>query len=142
MFLKRKEDFDKLDTLIGHNAVLEGNLMVKEGLRVDGTVKGKIKCQGHLVIGEHGKIEGDIITENIIVDGEVIGNITANEKLEITCRGRVRGDIEASRLVMKEGVAFEGSSRMSSNKLVSVPQPDKKVPSPTKVPEGEKEIKV
>ncbi|MDY6844751.1 MAG: polymer-forming cytoskeletal protein [Thermodesulfobacteriota bacterium] len=125
MFYKTKRESGKVDTLIGCKALFEGNLLVEEGLRIDGTIRGKVECKGHLIIGEYGQVEGDIVAETIVIDGEVNGNIIARDKLEITCKGRVHGDIETSRLVMIEGVTFEGFSRMSSKKVVPVLQTDK-----------------
>ena len=67
-------------------------------------------------MGQGGKVKADIIAENAFVGGQVNGNIKAKNRLEITSTGRVKGDIETSSLVIAEGVIFEGSCHMVSEK--------------------------
>jgi cytoskeletal protein CcmA (bactofilin family) len=43
----------------------------------------------------------------------VTGNIDAREKIELQAGSRLEGDIKPRRLVIDEGVFFEGSCRMS-----------------------------
>ncbi|MFH0811893.1 MAG: polymer-forming cytoskeletal protein, partial [Pseudomonadota bacterium] len=80
--------------------------------RIDGAVQGNIECQGLLVVGNEGKIEGDIVADSAIVGGEVIGNISAKNRLEIISKGKVVGDIITSHLVIADGVIFQGFCRM------------------------------
>jgi len=54
----------------------------------------------------------------------VLGNIEADDKLELQSGSRLEGDIRTKRLVIDEGVFFEGNCSMS---------PDKK-PSSEKLP--------
>ena len=115
-FLKKNNAPDNLDTLIGSKTIFVGVLMSNESISIEGTVKGKVKCRGSLVIGQEGKVKADIVAENVLIVGQVNGKVTAKNKLEITSAGRVKGDIETSRLVIAEGVVFEGSCRMNGGK--------------------------
>ena len=114
--LKKNNSPDNLDTLIGSNTIFEGVLMSNESISIEGTVKGKVECRGSVVVGQEGKVKADIVAENVLVGGRVNCNITAKNKLEITATGRVKGDIETSRLVVSEGVVFDGSCRMNGGK--------------------------
>ena len=114
--LKKNKTPDNLDTLIGSKTIFEGALMSNESICIECTVKGKVECKGSVVVGQGGKVKADIIAENAFIGGQVNGNITTKNKLEITTEGRVKGDIETSRLVVAEGVVFEGSCRMNGVK--------------------------
>jgi len=127
--MKKKPNPDKVDTLVGNKTVFEGKLHAYGGIRIDGTVKGEIECQGVLVVGNAGKIEANITSDSAIVGGEVIGNITAKDRLEIISQGRVVGDIATSHLVIADGVIFEGSCRMLSDGTVK-DSTEKKNPAP------------
>jgi len=119
--LKKRPNPDKVDTLVGNKTVFEGKLNAYGGIRIDGTVKGEIECQGVLVVGNGGKIEANIIADSAIVGGEVVGNITAKDRLEIVSQGRVLGDITTSHLVIADGVTFDGSCRMLTNENARSP---------------------
>ena len=126
--MKKKPNPDKVDTLVGNKTVFEGKLNAYGGIRIDGTVKGEIECQGVLVVGNAGKIEANITSDSAIVGGEVVGNITAKDRLEIIAQGRVVGDIATSHLVIADGVTFDGSCRMLADETGKHPA-DKKGPA-------------
>ena len=113
---KKNKTSSNLDTLIGNKTIFEGVLTSNESISIGGTVKGKVECKGSVVVGKEGKIIADIIAESAFIDGEVNGNITTKNRLEITSAGRVVGNIETSSLVIAEGVIFEGSCHMISEK--------------------------
>ena len=117
--LKKNNPPENLDTLIGSKTIFEGVLMSNESICIEGTVKGKVECKGTVVIGQEAKIKADIVAENVIIGGQVNGNVLTKNKLEITSTGKVKGDIETSRLVIAEGVVFEGSCRMNGEKSKS-----------------------
>ena len=136
--LNKKPNPNKVDTLIGNKTVFEGKLSAYGGIRIDGTVKGIIECQGILVIGKDGKIEADISADSAIIGGEVVGNITAKKRLEITANGKVRGDITTSHLIIDDGVLFEGSSHMLADESNNYPMDKKKEPSSEDSPQKDK----
>ena len=114
--LKKNKTPENLDTLIGTKTIFEGILISNESICIEGTVKGKVECRGSVVVGQGGKVKADIIAENAFIGGQVSGNITTKNRLEITSTGRVKGNIETSSLVISEGVVFEGSCHMTSDK--------------------------
>ncbi len=108
----KPHDSVKVDTLIGNRTAIEGNLVSQIDLRVEGAIKGKVECQGDVVIGKEGKVEANIIANNVTVAGEVVGNITARNKMEIIAGGKVLGDVETSSLIVADGTVFEGFCHM------------------------------
>lgn len=120
---KKNKTPDNLDTLIGSKTIFEGVLISNESICIEGTVKGKVECKGSVVVGQGGKVKADIIAENAFIGGQVNGNIKTKNRLEITSTGRVKGDIETACLVISEGVIFEGSCHMISEKSAASSSP-------------------
>lgn len=104
----------KVNTLIGEGAVFDGNLMIPNTIRIDGTVNGNCACEATLILGETGQIFGNINAYNIIISGSVKGDITAKGKLEFLPTGRLVGNIVANTLVIDEGAYVDGKCTMTS----------------------------
>ncbi|MEI6126789.1 MAG: polymer-forming cytoskeletal protein [Pseudomonadota bacterium] len=103
---------NRLDTLIGSGTIFEGSLTSKESICIEGTVRGKVVCEGSVIVGEKGKVDADIIADTVLLGGEVNGNIVSKSKLEITTSGKLKGDIKTGSLIIAEGVVFEGKCQM------------------------------
>ena len=107
----------KMNSIIGKGCKINGKIDVQDGtLRIDGEFEGTINCPDTLIIGKGGKVKADIKVKNAIIGGTVIGNIDAGEKIELQAGSHLEGDIITSRLVIDEGVFFEGSCKMSPDK--------------------------
>ena len=133
MFNRNKEvnnasEFNKIDTILGESAVLEGVVKTSGTTRVDGRVKGEARSEGLLIIGESGYIEGDVTAEDMLIAGQVKGQIHVKDRLEIAETGKVVGDIYTKKLVISEGASFEGKCVMTEEKVV--------VKTPTPVDKG------
>ena len=87
-------------------------------MRIDGTVEGEIIIAGEAIIGEAGRVIGNITAGSVLISGEVNGNITAENKLEIMPSGKLYGDIKASVLSIAEGALFKGQSKMEAKSTV------------------------
>lgn len=100
MFGSKKSSLpqNSLDSLIGVGTRVEGNIVFKGGLRVDGEVRGSISSEsgrdGTLVVSEKASVEGAISVGHVVVNGVVIGPIVAAESLELLPSARVTGDVE------------------------------------------------
>ena len=112
---KKETDLSRLDTLIGNGTILEGTLTSRESICIEGTVRGKVLCEGSVIIGPKGRVDADIYAETVLVGGEVNGNIVSKSKLEITTDGKLRGDIKTGSLIVAEGVLFEGKCQMMTD---------------------------
>jgi cytoskeletal protein CcmA (bactofilin family) len=100
-----------LETLIGQDSRLKGELISKRVVRVDGTIEGNIQADS-LLIGKTGSVKGDIYVREVDVDGSVEGTIKAVEAVEIRPEGAVEGDIHTIKLIISEGAFFAGHSYM------------------------------
>ncbi|MCI8889006.1 MAG: polymer-forming cytoskeletal protein [Hungatella sp.] len=101
-----------INTIIGNNSKIEGVLSASESTRIDGLLEGKIVSESSVIVGESGKVCGDITAVEILVAGTVYGNLVAKERIEMTSTGRVLGDLITKTLVIDEGASFKGNCTM------------------------------
>ena len=113
MFLsKSQKPQARIDTLVGAETVIEGNVNFNGGVRVDGRIRGNVSetgdKQGTLVLSEHGRIEGAIEVSHAVINGAVVGPIKATAFLELQAKSRVTGDVCYKILEMHMGAVVEG----------------------------------
>jgi cytoskeletal protein CcmA (bactofilin family) len=97
---------------------VSGQLSFQGPARIDGVVDGEIHCQATLTIGEGAEVRAKISGQTVVIRGRVEGNVTAKEKVELLAPARLIGNIKAPRLLIAEGVAFEGDCSMGMAKQV------------------------
>ena len=115
-FLKRKAA-DEIVSLLGKGAELTGEITFTNGLRVNGSVKGKVKSDAILEIGSGGKVDAEVSIRKIIINGEFKGIIHAQDRVVIHKNGKVFGDIFSPCLIIEAGAVFEGRCNMSTGKV-------------------------
>lgn len=113
MFGKRhSKPQSRIDSLIGAETRIEGNLSFSGGLRVDGEVIGNVIAKpgkpSTLVLSEHGRISGEINATHLMVNGKVEGPVCATEYLELQSKARVVGDVQYKTLEIQLGAVVEG----------------------------------
>lgn len=110
----RKES--KIETILGPKTRFEGILHSKGVIRIDGLATGGIAEAEEVIVGETGKVEGDIKAKSVVVAGHVTGNITASNSIEMLPSAQVCGDITAPHLSICKGVIFQGNCTMTREK--------------------------
>lgn len=100
-----------IESTIGPNTHIKGDVQGDGGLRVDGIIEGTIELTGNLVVTESAKIRAEIKANNISISGAVQGNIKAT-RIEILDTGRVWGDLTVKSLLVNEGAYFRGQTIM------------------------------
>ncbi|MEW6718959.1 MAG: polymer-forming cytoskeletal protein [Thermodesulfobacteriota bacterium] len=103
-----------LETIVGDGTLVAGRLTVKGTVRVDGTVEGDIQADW-VVVGEPGKVRGNIAARGILVGGSVEGNLHAAETVELAAKSSTAGEILTPKLTIAEGAVFEGHARMKGD---------------------------
>jgi cytoskeletal protein CcmA (bactofilin family) len=115
MFKKKlKKPFDIIETLIGKNTILEGNVKTDKSIRIDGKIIGNINAEG-VLIGQTAEVIGDIEAKTINIAGTVKGNAKASETIEIATQANIFGDLKTNVLTIAEGAHFYGKSLMNHN---------------------------
>ena len=91
---------------------VSGHLSFQGPARIDGIVEGDIQCHGALTIGESAEVKAKITAQLVVVHGKVEGNVSAKEKIELIAPARLIGNIDTPRLIIAEGVVFDGDCSM------------------------------
>lgn len=108
----KKKKTAKIDSLIGENTEITGDIKFTGGLHVDGMVKGNIIAEAGsnslLSLSDQGKIEGEIHVPYNIIDGTINGNVYSSEHIELEARARITGDVYYNLLEISGGAQVSG----------------------------------
>jgi cytoskeletal protein CcmA (bactofilin family) len=103
----------KIDTLIGHNSEMLGDVRFSGGLHVDGTIKGNVVAEEDassvLTLSESGTIEGEVRVPNVVLNGTVIGDVHARQHIELASNARITGNVYYSLIEMAMGAEVNGN---------------------------------
>ena len=102
-------------SVIGPDLTINGNLVSKGEVQIDGEVQGDIQGT-YVVIGEKARITGSIVAEEIVVRGHVMGSVRG-KRVMLQSSSHVEGDIFHQALAIEQGAFFEGKSRRSDDPM-------------------------
>lgn len=110
----------EITALLGRGTRFEGKLQFEGRVRIDGFLKGEIKSDDTLIVGDGAEIHAEIDVATVIIRGGVVhGNIRAKTALEIHAPGKLIGNIQSPSLFIDRGVEFQGSCRMDDGQKVA-----------------------
>jgi cytoskeletal protein CcmA (bactofilin family) len=121
----------KIETIIGPNAYVRGDIQSDGGVRIDGVFEGSIDITGNLIVGEAAKIVADIKANNVSISGAIKGDVNGN-MVEILETGRVWGDLTINSLLLNEGAYLRGQTTMHGDiepPMIEPPRPRKQQPA-------------
>jgi len=104
-----------INTIIGPNTNMTGDIEAGGFTRVDGSVRGNVKTKGRVVIGERARMKGNVSGTNITIGGVVYGNIVADGHLVILSTALVIGDIITRRIQADDGCFINGKVSVCPN---------------------------
>ncbi len=123
MFGRKQRRHSVVDTLVGPNSQVNGDLNFTGGCHIDGTVKGNVGAaedsHSALSISEKGTVEGGVTVPYVVLNGIVRGDVVANQRVELGPTARVIGNVYYNLIEMAIGAEING-------KLVH--QPEGQVP--------------
>lgn len=123
MFGKKVRRHTVVDTLVGSNSKVSGDVHFHGGCHIDGTVKGNVSADpdtdSALSISDIGHVDGGVTVPYIVLHGIVKGDVFASERVELGPTARVIGNVYYNLIQMAEGAEING-------KLVH--QPEGQVP--------------
>ncbi len=123
---KKPKQSAKIDSLIGQNTEIRGDIIFNGGLHVDGLIKGNVISEegtgSVLTLSERGVVEGEVKVANIVLNGTIIGDVHALEHIELASDARVNGNVYYTLIEMAMGAEVNGNlvhrSDPSENKSV------------------------
>jgi len=104
-----------INTIIGPNTDLTGDIEIGGFTRIDGSIRGNVRAKGRVVIGEKARIKGNVTGTNITAGGVVFGNIIADGNLVILSTAIVIGDIITRRIQADNGCFINGRVAVCPN---------------------------
>lgn len=107
--------------IIGQGTKLTGDLSSNGDIRIDGAIEGQIKVSQRLVIGNTGKVLGNIESEFATVAGHIKGNVVVKQVLELKPSAKIDGDIIAGKVIIEAGAQFNGRCTMNTGSAASAP---------------------
>ena len=131
MFGRKQNSNSVIDTLVGSNSRVNGDLNFSGGCHVDGTVKGNVNADPDsnsvLSISEEGSVEGGVSVPYVVLNGIVRGDVVASKRVQLGATARVIGNVYYDLIEMAIGAEING-------KLVH--QPEGQVPLLEKTSKG------
>ena len=119
MFGRKQRRHTVVDTLVGSNSKVSGDLSFEGGCHIDGIVKGSVNAdpESHsaLSISEDGTVEGGVTVPYVVLHGIVRGDVCASQRVELGPTARVIGNVYYNLIEMAIGAEING-------KLVHQPQ--------------------
>ena len=123
MFGRKKRKHSVIDTLVGSNSKISGDLHFEGGCHIDGVVKGSVasdpESKSALSISEEGGVEGSVAVPFVVLHGIVRGDLYAHKRVELGPTARVIGNVYYNLIELAIGAEING-------KLVH--QPEGQVP--------------
>lgn len=114
-----------IDTLIGANTEIVGNIFFTGGLRVDGKIKGDVTAKGEgnctLVLSEQAVITGDVSAPFMVVNGRIVGNVRASERIALQGKAEIAGDLNYNLIEIAAGAVLNG--QLTRDHGVKLPAP-------------------
>ena len=101
----------QLDTLLGKNTQLKGDITFNGVLLLDGSINGSLlgsQPDEILTISETGMVDGKIEVANIIINGRVKGDIIASGKIEVASKANIEGNVYYHNIEMEAGSKING----------------------------------
>jgi cytoskeletal protein CcmA (bactofilin family) len=102
---------EKVESFLGSNARIKGEMAVEGTLRLDGTIEGALSAD-FVILSEKAIVVGDIAAQKIVIAGNVEGNLRAKELVEIQSKGKVLGGVFTPKLSVIEGGELNGKVEM------------------------------
>lgn len=102
-------EWEAVDSLIGPGCRVEGTIVFRGGLRVDGEVCGDVVGEtGDLLLSPRASVKGALRVRHVAVAGELFGDLHASGRVELLPRARIIGNIHYTSLTMQAGACVAG----------------------------------
>lgn len=92
-----------------------GTVIADKDIRIDGVVDGDLQCTGKVVIGEAGKVKGNITCQNAEVMGTIEGKITVSQTLALRATSNLQGEAVTKTLIVEPNAVFNGTCTMDKS---------------------------
>ena len=110
---KKKGASKQINSLIGKETEIAGDIDFCGGLLVDGNVTGNITAKNDehatITISDNACITGKVQVPNIVINGKIEGNVYASNHVELAKNARVYGNVYYNLFEMEMGAEVNGN---------------------------------
>ncbi len=99
---------------IGAGTTVKGKISTNDDVRIDGKVEGDINTKTKVIVGEHGKVIGEISANSATISGNIDGSVITKESITLMKNSQVTGNVSTKNLVVETGAFVNGNIKMNS----------------------------
>ena len=103
-----KHENKDVHTMIGADAVIQGNITSQGGVAVYGKVFGDVTSEGPVRVARGGEVHGNVQADDSHIGGTVDGNVSVENRAVLGSESQLKGDLVYRTLVIEEGAQFQG----------------------------------
>ena len=108
----------EIQALLGRGTRFEGLLTFEGRVRVDGDLKGEVRSDGLLVLGDGCNVDAIIEVGTLIIRGGTVrGSVVARDLIEVHKGAVVHADITAPEIDIAKGCTFDGRCTMTGTRI-------------------------
>ncbi|MCD8146602.1 MAG: polymer-forming cytoskeletal protein, partial [Clostridiales bacterium] len=116
-----EEEIAAMETLINADTIINGSIVSKNALRIQGTVEGDVSTTSAMDVS--GDITGKVVAKELNLNGGTVeGNVNCVEQMTMDSSSMILGDISAKELVLdgkvKGNVNVGGSITIKANSII------------------------
>lgn len=110
MFKKTETNHPLINpTKINQDTSMEGDIVSKNDIRLDGNLIGKMTTKKKIIIGKKGFFNGKLKCENLIVEGKIKGEAKVTNSTALLAYSNFDGVLSTQKFSVEEGASFEGN---------------------------------
>ncbi len=102
-----------LNCLVAKGTRIEGQFQSADNTRIDGEIKGEIKCEKKLVTGDSSVIEGKVWASEAVFMGKITGDVVVSGAVQISSTAILNGTLSAKTLQVDEGAQINGEFKIA-----------------------------
>ena len=106
----------------GSDTHITGQIKGKGNYRIDGTLEGDINASGKIVIGQNGKVIGNVTCTEADVSGTIKGTVKISGLLSLRKSSNIEGEVFINQLIVEPGANLNAKCQM---KKLNTKEPEK-----------------
>ncbi len=91
---------------------IKGDIQTDGNIRIDGTIIGSVNSKGKVIVGNSGKIDGEILCQSAEISGQLKAKIRISGLLTLKSTAQLNGEIITNKLAIEPGAVFSGNCQM------------------------------
>lgn len=112
-----------INSIIGMGTTYQGNIESIDLLRIDGSFLGTAKSHDVILVGEQGKVKGDLYAPRVIIAGIFQGNMYDCDLVLLQSTAVIIGNLNVKSIIIEPGAIITGTLT-SNKKIMSINEND------------------